>query len=491
MVISFSPRHLSYLVFKRRKLFLGTLATALALYSGLVLTQKSQYESTSSIVVKVIDQDIATPTRFAEQNGQAASSFSQLAKEVINSVQVVITSPDVLDKTLSKIGIDTVYPRLTAKAQKARLPITTLASEKLLQDISVRVNNETNVLTLSLFNTSPTVARATLQALVSATVQKHAMVMRDPRLQFLERKLATLKNEADSSEQAVLQFKQKTGISSFDEERSLLLKQRDTTQGSRNQIQAESYAAQGRAKALEGFLAKTPKAIAITDENDRMQRQMDVARERLTTAQTRYEAARQRFTEGNPELIDQAAQLESAKRDFESISGQSNSRVRTGANPVNQALSQSFSTARSDETATKAAISERDSQLTEIDKRLSYLNQNEITMRELERRRDLAERDYRSYLERAQSARIVSDMNDAGLTSLSVLQAPTLPYQPARPRKLLLLLLALFAGIAGGLALCLFLESMDDTLALPEQVETALGLPLLAVVNHHRPELPR
>jgi hypothetical protein len=32
---------------------------------------------------------------------------------------------------------------------------------------------------------------------------------------------------------------------------------------------------------------------------------------------------------------------------------------------------------------------------------------------------------------------------------------------------------------------------MDDTLALPEQVETAVGLPLLAVVNHHRPELNR
>lgn len=485
MVISFSPRHLSYLVFKRRKVFLGTLATALALYSGLVLTQKSQYESLSTIVVKVIDQDIATPTRFAEQNGAATSAFSQLAKEVINSVQVVITSPDVLDKTLNKAGIETVYPRLTAKAQKAHLPLSTLAQEKLLQDISVRVNNDTNVLTLSLFNTSPTIARSTLQTLVSATIAKHALVMRDPRLQFLEKKLATLKNESDSSEQAVLQFKQKTGITSFDEERSLLLKQRDTTQSDKNKIQAESYAAQGRAKALETFLAATPKQIAITDENDAVQRQRDSARERLTTAQTRYEAAKQRFTENNPELIDTAAQLESAKRDFDSIGVQSNSRVRTGANPVNQALSQSFSTARSDATATKAAIEERDQQLSQIEQRLTYLNQNEMTMRELERRRDLAERDYRSYLERAQSARIVSDMNDAGLTSLSVLQAPTLPYQPARPRKMLLLLLALFAGVAGGLALCLFLESMDDTLALPEQVETAIGLPLLAVVNHH------
>lgn len=487
MVISFSPRHLSYVVFRRRKVFLGALATALVLYSGLVLTQKSQYESTASIVVKIVDQDVAMPQRFSDQNGALASSFSSLAKEVINSVQVVITSPDVLEKTMTKIGIDTVYPKLTAKAAKANLPVGTLASEKLLQDISVRVNNETNVLTLSLFNTNPAVARATLQALVGATVSKHAMVMRDPRLQFLERKLATLKSEADTAEQAVLQFKQKTGITSFDEERTLLLKQRDTTQASRNEIQAALFASTGRAKSLEDSLAQTPRAIAITDENDRMQRQIDVARERLTGAQARYEAARQRFTPDNPELIDQQAQLESAKRDFESISMQSQSRVRTGANPVSQALTTNYSTARSDATAQKAAIAEREQQLLAIEQRLAFLNQNEITMRELERRRDSAEREYRSYLERAQSARIVSDMNDAGLTSLSVLQAPTLPYQPARPRKLLLLLLALFAGVAGGLALCVFLESMDDTVALPEHIEAAVGLPLLAVVNHQRP----
>jgi uncharacterized protein involved in exopolysaccharide biosynthesis len=417
-----------------------------------------------------------------------ASSFSSLAKEVINSVQVVITSPDVLENTLTKVGIDTVYPKLSANATKAKLPVTTLASEKLLGDLAVKVNNDTNVLTLSLFNTSPTVARATLQALVGATVNKHASVMRDPRLQFLERKLATLKNEADSAEQAALEFKQKTGISSFDEERSLLLRQRDQTQADRNKIQAELYAANGRANSLQDSLAKTPRAIALSDENDKLQRANDVARERYVTAQSRYEAAKQRFTQGNPELVDTAAQLESAKAEFERIGTQSNSRVRTGANPVSQALSQSFSTARSDANAQKAAIAERDQQLAEIDTRLSYLNQHEITMRELERRRDLAEREYRSYLERAQSARIVSDMNDAGITSLSVLQAPTLPYQPARPRKMLLLLMALFAGLAGGLALCLFLESMDDTLALPEQVEAAIGLPLLAVVNQQTPE---
>jgi uncharacterized protein involved in exopolysaccharide biosynthesis len=285
----------------------------------------------------------------------------------------------------------------------------------------------------------------------------------------------------------VLEFKQMTNITSFDEERTLLLKQKDTTQASKNEIQAALYASTGRASSLQDSLDKTPRAIALSDENDRIQRQVDSARERLTAAQTRYEEGRQRFTEGNPELIDQRAQLESAQREFASLSGQSNSRVRTGANPVAQIISQNYSTARSDATAQRAAIQEREQQLQNIDARLAFLNTNEIHVRELERRRDLAEREYRSYLERAQSARIVSDMNEAGITSLSVLQAPTLPYQPARPKRMLLLLLALFAGFAVGIAFCVFKESVDDTIALPEQVEASLGLPLLAVVRH-RPE---
>ena len=483
MLSNLSLRYLSYLLFKRWKMFCVSIAGSLALYTVLVLAKPSQYESTASIVVKVVDQDLASPDSIMQQQGATASSFSTLAKEVINSVQVIITSPDVLATALRNVGVERVYPKISAKAAKSHVPTINLAVETLITDLSVKVNNDTNVLTLSLYNTTPAIARATLQALVTATVAKHANVMRDPRLQFLERKLSTLKTEADSAQQAVLEFKTKAGISSFDEERSLLLKQRDATQNSRNEIVASLHASSGRARSLEDSLQHTPRAIVISDENDRVQRAIDAARERLTQAQARYQAAQQRFVSGTPELVDTAAQLDSAKRDYERISQESSSRVRTGANPVSQALSQSFATSRSDADGLKGALEEREEQLKKIDSRLSYLTLNETKMRELERRRDLTEREYRSYLERAQSARIVNDMNDAGLTSLSVLQPPTLPYLPARPKKMLLLLMALLAGLAGGIALCIFFESLDDTLALPEQVEAVIGLPLLAVVN--------
>jgi uncharacterized protein involved in exopolysaccharide biosynthesis len=152
---------------------------------------------------------------------------------------------------------------------------------------------------------------------------------------------------------------------------------------------------------------------------------------------------------------------------------------------LSQRISADLSTAQSDADAFRKSVQERDRQLDEINRRLAYLDTNEASLRELERRWGVADKDYQSYLTRVQSARILNDMNQAGITNLSVVQAPSMPYKAARPKKMLLFVLALFAGLAGGLALCLLLEMLDDTIALPDQVEALTGLPLLAVVDEH------
>src|ERR1700750_1113214 len=103
MLTSLSPRNLSYLVFKRMRVFLGVLTVSLSLYCGLVLTQKSQYESTASILVKVVDQEVVSPDGFSEQQGRNAASSANMAKQIINSEQVIITSEDVLRSALQRV----------------------------------------------------------------------------------------------------------------------------------------------------------------------------------------------------------------------------------------------------------------------------------------------------------------------------------------------------------------------------------------------------
>lgn len=485
MLTNLSPRNLSYILFKRFKLFALVLSASLVLYVCTILTQPVQYESTASVLVKVGDSELVTPDAFTEAQGQNAASAAHMAKQVINSEQVIITSQDVLRDALERVGVKKVYPDIERDAEKAKVPPATLAVDKLLKDISIAVNNETNVLMLSLFNTSPKIARATLGALVDATIDKQGLVMRDPRLDFLESKLESLKALADQARQELLEFKRSSGITSFDEERALLLKQRDGVELELHKAQSDLVAAEGRGSVLKSALASTPEQIELSNENDLTLNQVNAARSRLTAVEAQYQAARQRFTESNPELQDLEAQLESARKNYEELAAQSAARVRTGANPVSQKLSENLSTARSEADALRNAVAERERQLEEINQRLAYLDTNEAALRELEHQLNVADKDYQSYLTRVQSARILSDMNQAGITNLSVVQAPSLPYKPARPKKLLLFVLALFAGVAGGLGLCLFLEMMDDSIALPEQVEALTGLPLLAVVDEH------
>ena len=485
MLTNLSPRNLAYIVFKRLKLFLGVLFVSLSLYAVLVLTKPLQYESNASVLVKIGDSELVTPDAFSEAQGRTAASAANMAKQIMNSEQVIITSQDVLRSALERVGVTKVYPDIMKDAAKAKVPPMTLAIDRLIKDVSIAVNNETNVLMLSLFNTDPKVARAALTALIAATIDKQALVMRDPRLAFLENKLTALKIESDRARQSLLEFKQSSGISSFDEERTLLLKQRDEVQLSLRKMQSDLVAAEGRGAVLKDTLARTPGQIALSNENDLTLHQVDDARSRVVSLEAQYQAARQRFTETNPELQDLKAQLDNARRSANETSTQSAARVRTGANPLSQRISADLSTAQSDADAFRKSVAERERQLEEINRRLGYLDTNEASLRELERRLGVSDKDYQSYLTRVQSARILNDMNQAGITNLSVVQAPSMPYKAARPKKLLLFVLALFAGLAGGLALCLLLEMLDDTIALPDQVEALTGLPLLAVVDEH------
>jgi len=483
MLPSISPRYLGHLIVRRRRIVGAVLAVVMALYGLLVLTQPSQYESTASIMVKVADQDMAMPDLVSEQQARGASLAGNLAEKVINSAQLIITSEDVLKVALEKVGVSKVYPDIALEAKRLHAPVLKAGIDRMLKDITVTVNINTNVIRLSLFNEDPNIARLTLEALITATIQKQALITRDPRLKFLESKLQALKEQGDAAQEQVLAFRQKTQITAFYEERSLLLKQRDETEVSLSQLQADLVAARGRVQAIERSLGATPDRVELSDENDLMQRQIDEAQARVSAAQARYEAGKQRFAEGNPELLDQAAQLRAATESLRELQGQPTARHRFGVNPLHQDLKAELTKARSDVEASGASIEQRQLQLKKISERLGYLDSQELTMRELESRRESVAQDYRSYLQRVQSARIVADMNVAGFSSLGVLQSATLPYQTARPRKLLLFVLALLAGLIASVGLCLLVERADSTLSLAEEVETATGLPLLGVID--------
>jgi uncharacterized protein involved in exopolysaccharide biosynthesis len=480
MLSNMSMRNITHLLFRRRKTFLWVALVPPALAAALVLPQVSIYESHASVMVKVADEEFVTPDGLADQQGRSASASAQLSKQIISGAQMIMSSGDVYKTALGRVGVTTVYPKIEQQAAKAKVPPLVLATELFEKDLDVKITNDTNVLTLALANPDPDVAQITLKAVLQAAIEKQASVTRDPRTEFIDRKLSSLRTESNAARAALLAFKQRTKISAFDEERMLLLRQRDDTQLQLSRTRAELVSAQGRGSALQGSLAATPEQVALSDENDRAQRTLEQAQSRLATARTRYENAQRRYTADNPELADMKAELDLATKDLEAANSQSMARVRKGINPLAQQLSGGLSSARSEATAARGAAAERERQLEEINKRLAFLDSNELELRELEQKVQLSDTSYLSYQRRAESARILHDMNEAGISSLSIMQQPTRAYRPARPNKKLMMLLAALAGLVAAFGVCVLRETLDDTVSFPEQLQDALGLPVLA-----------
>lgn len=73
---------------------------------------------------------------------------------------------------------------------------------------------------------------------------------------------------------------------------------------------------------------------------------------------------------------------------------------------------------------------------------------------------------------------------EVNLNTVWVVDGATPPEFPFKPDPMLNLMLAAVVGLVGGIGLAFLLEHLDDTLANPDEVERALGLPVVASIPH-------
>ncbi len=99
----------------------------------------------------------------------------------------------------------------------------------------------------------------------------------------------------------------------------------------------------------------------------------------------------------------------------------------------------------------------------------------------LERERDASDMSYRGVLNRIEEARLSADENTA---TIKTVKTATPPSKPVKPRAMRILLLALVLGSAGGVALVLFTDNLEDYITSTQDLEGDLGLKVLGLVPH-------
>jgi len=89
------------------------------------------------------------------------------------------------------------------------------------------------------------------------------------------------------------------------------------------------------------------------------------------------------------------------------------------------------------------------------------------------------EKNYHTYLEKLEEARISDDLNRQKIANISVTQPPV---APQKQKKLLNITLGVVLGPCAGLGYAFFSEYTSQRFSMPEQVERRLGLPVLTSI---------
>lgn len=113
---------------------------------------------------------------------------------------------------------------------------------------------------------------------------------------------------------------------------------------------------------------------------------------------------------------------------------------------------------------------------------LAQLDEDARELRELERRRTLAEHDYTEYARKAEDFRISEALNQERITSVKILGTALPPEKPSKPWVTITLALAAFLGAFLGFAYATLAEFFDHTFRSKEELESVLHVPLLATV---------
>ena len=378
------PRDFLTILFKHRSkvgaIFLASVLTA-AIVSFLI---PPTYEAKSSLMVKFGRENVNRP-----EVGNAQSFLLFLTQEeVVNPEIQILSSRELIEKVLTTLKVETVYPDLVTSPPPKVTPLqaAVLAFGK---NLTVEGVKKSNVIEVSFRHKDPQVAARAVNLLIDDYMEKHLQVFSDPQSSFLEKQLAEYETKLKESENRMEAFKRKNRVFSPEEQRSLLLKH--------------------------------------------------YQEEKLLSQNTRKEILRVR----------------------ESLKEQETVKTRADLRSLN---------------AKAAALARR---LKTLENEIRSLDQLDNEFQALKREVASNERNYRTYLERLEEARLSEEMNRKKMANISVIQAAEVPAKPVSPKKGWNILLGMILGAVSGLGVAFFSEYTSESFSTPGIAEKQLALPVL------------
>lgn len=450
----------------------------LSLLTGLFLSfvLPPVYESKSTLLIKVGREYISNPGA-----GDTRLLLSLEQQEILNSEIQILSSRDLIEKVVTLLKAETLYPKLAKNPPPKMSPLeaTVLRFEKHLSVTGVR---KSNVIEVSFRHEDPKVAAQAVNLLVELFREKHLKVFSDPQSSFLEKQLRVYRGKLGDSEQSMESFRQRNQVFSLEEQRTLLLRQRTELDSTRKNTDHRIDELQEKLRALKTQKSENTEKNRTLYTNTEKDKILVDAKAKLLSLQLAEQDLLKRYREDSRRVQDIRAEIQTVRNFLKEQEEYISKTVDTGGR-VFQEIELEIVKTDADLKAQSAKTAALQQQLRELDEEIRTLDLNERRFQELKREVSANEKNFRAYEDRVEQARISEDMNRSKLSNISVIQPAAVPVKPVHPNKKLNMLLSLLIGCLSALGIAFSSEHLSQGLTTPDGAERRLGLPVLAAIS--------
>jgi capsular exopolysaccharide synthesis family protein len=351
-----------------------------------------------------------------------------------------------------------------------------------MENVKIETQKGSSTISVSYEASNPQLAQQVLAKLTELYLERHIEVHTTPgSYQFFTKQSEQLRAKLVESENQLRDLRNRTGISSLEDQQRVLLDRIGTLETDIDRAEAAAASSQAKVRSLQATLATMPETVVTASTSGIGNYGVDLMRDRLYQLQLREQDLASKYTDESRQLQEVRRQIAEAQAML-SKEEPSRTQVTQGLNVAHQQVKLALLTEEATLAFHQAEVEAIRRRLGSTQAELTTLNDNATKVKALMREIDIEETNYRKYSSSLEQARIDQALQTGRISNISVVQPATLPIKPVRPRTLLQLLLGILLGTFGGIGLAFLAAYLDHSIKTPEEAEQRLQLPALASI---------
>lgn len=376
--------------------------------------------------------------------------LERMRSEYFETQYQIIKSRSIAEKVVKRIGFD-------KKADNLDKAIEGFQKSTIVEPVE-----ESMLANISVIGKNPELITKAVNTLAEAYIKNNLEIKLkayNDTAYWFSKQLPELKEKLEKSEVVLQQYKEREGIVSFEERQSIIMDELEKINTEYIKVKTERIKMETTLNELRKLSgdAKNLETIPEILEDDLIKS----LKEKYITLETELNRISKLYKPKHPERISKEYQLSQLRE------------------RINEEIKKIVSSIRSEHDILLAKERNLKAALDEQNRKALDLNKKAIQNNILQREADINKQIYDSVLNRSKETELTKVLET---NNIKLVDKAIVPKNPIIPNMKKNMLIAIIFGMLGGLGIAFFLEYMDKSIKIPQDVERFLEIPLLGVI---------